>query len=295
MADEYIPKPHLKIWLDGKFVPVSEAKVSVYDHGLLYGDGVFEGIRVYNGRIFECDAHMERLYRSAAAIRLNIPYTREQLVKAMEESIVINKVRDGYIRLCVTRGVGTLGIHPFRTVGASVFIITDAIAMYEAKMYEEGMHIVTAATLRNHPAALSPQIKSLNYLNNIMAKIEAVDANCLEAVMLNPEGYIAECTGDNLFLVKHGVLKTPATHCGILIGITRDLILRLARKRGIPTEETTLTRTDLYMADEAFITGTGAEVCPVVSCDKRSIGDGKPGPITKQLMADFRQYAREGG
>jgi len=256
---------------------------------------VFEGIRVYNGRIFECDAHLERLYRCASAIRLKIPIPPADMRKAMLDAMAANNVRDGYIRLVVTRGVGTLGIHPFRTVGPSIFIIVDTIAMYEAEMYEKGMAIVTASTIRNHPAALSAQVKSLNYLNNIMAKIEAVDAGCLEAVMLNHEGYVAECTGDNIFIVKSGVVKTPAPHCGLLIGVTRGVILKLARKRAIPAEETILTRTDLYCADEAFITGTGAEVCPVVQIDRRPVGDGKPGPITKQLMADFRKYAREGG
>jgi branched-chain amino acid aminotransferase len=295
MADEYVPKPHLKIWLDGKMVPVADAKISVYDHGLLYGDGVFEGIRIYNSRIFECTAHMERLYRSAAAIRMKIPFDREALVQATRDCMRANEVVNGYVRMCVTRGVGSLGIHPFRTVRPSVFIIVDSIAMYEKEMYEKGMKIVTASTIRNHPAALSPMIKSMNYLNNILAKIEAVDAGCLEAVMLNHEGYVAECTGDNLFIVKDGVVRTPATHCGILVGVTRSVIIRLAKKAGLQVDETTLTKIDLYMADEAFITGTGAEVCPVVEIDKRPLGDGVPGPITKKLIEAFRAYTREGG
>lgn len=294
MADQYVPKPHLKIWLDGKLVPVAEARISVYDHGLLYGDGVFEGIRVYSGKVFECQAHLDRLFRSAKAIRLTIPWTRDDLRKAMYDTIETNKVTDGYIRMCVTRGVGTLGIHPFRTVAPSVFIICDAISMYDPEMYEKGMKIVTASTIRNHPAAVSPQIKSMNYLNNILAKIEAVDAGCLEAVMLNHMGYVSECTGDNIFLVHGGVLRTPGESLGILVGVTRGLIMMLARKRGVRVEEAVMTRTDLHLADEAFITGTGAEVCPVTEIDKRAVGDGRPGPITRQLIADFRAYIKAG-
>ncbi len=292
-ADQYTPPPTLKIWMNGKFVSTAEATVSVFDHGLLYGDGVFEGIRVYNGRIFECKAHVDRLYYCANAIRLTIPYSREEITKALHDTVKANNCTDGYIRLVVTRGPGTLGIHPFRTSGAVTFIIVDKIAMYLPEMYENGMAIVTASTIRNHPNAISPQIKSLNYLNNILAKIEAIDADCLEAVMLNHEGYVAECTGDNIFTVKGGRLRTPAPHCGLLLGITRGVIIKLAQKRGIPVEETTLTRTDLYMADEAFISGTGAEMVPVVEIDKRIVGTGKPGPITKQLMEEFRRYARE--
>ncbi|MCK6457988.1 MAG: branched-chain-amino-acid transaminase [Phycisphaerae bacterium] len=295
IADEYIPNPNLKIWLDGKLVPVQDAKISVYDHGLLYGDGIFEGIRVYNGRIFETKAHIDRFYLSAKGLRLDIPFTPAQLTDAMLETVKVNGVKEGYIRMVCTRGVGTLGIHPFRTVSPSVFIITDRIAMFSPEMYENGMAVITASTIRNHPNALSPQIKSLNYLNNILAKIEAIDAGCLEAVMLNHEGFVAECTGDNFFIVSRGRVRTPAPHCGLLLGVTRNLIIRLARKRNLPVDEAELTRFDIYAADEAFITGTGAEVCPVVEIDKRKIGDGKPGPITRQLIADFRQYIKEGG
>jgi branched-chain amino acid aminotransferase len=295
MGDEYTPNPRLKVWLNGKLVPVDQANVNVFDHGLLYGDGVFEGIRVYYGRIFECAAHMRRFELSMKAIRLELPWTTENLVRAMNDCIKANNITDnGYIRLVATRGVGTLGIHPFRCIGASVFIIADQIQMYDPIMYEKGMKVITASTTRNHPNALSPRIKSLNYLNNILAKIEAIDANCLEAVMLNPEGYVAECTGDNLFIVSNGKLRTPGPHSGILEGITRRLILRLAAKRGIPSEECTLTRQDLYFADEMFITGTGAECCPVVEIDKRIVGTGVPGPITKQLIADFRAHAKSG-
>ncbi len=295
MPQDYTPNPKLKIWMDGKLMPTADARVSVFSHGLLYGDGVFEGIRVYHGRIFECQAHMKRFVESLKAIRLEIPWTADDIVKAMNATMQANHIENGYIRLCALRGVGTLGIHPFRTMGATVFIIADAIQMYDAEMYEKGMKVITASTIRNHPNALSPRIKSLNYLNNILAKLEAIDAGCLEAVMLNHEGYVAECTGDNLFIVRNGRLQTPAPHCGLLEGITRGLILRLARKRNIPTDETTLTRQDLYFAEEAFITGTGAEVCPITEIDKRPVGDGRPGPITQQLMADFRDYAERGG
>lgn len=295
MPQDYTPNPKLKIWMDGKLVPTADARVSVFSHGLLYGDGVFEGIRVYHGRIFECQAHMKRFVESLKAIRLEIPWTADDIVKAMDATMQANHIENGYIRLCALRGVGTLGIHPFRTMGATVFIIADTIQMYDARMYETGMKVITASTIRNHPNALSPRIKSLNYLNNILAKLEAIDAGCLEAVMLNHEGYVAECTGDNLFIVRNGRLQTPAPHCGLLEGITRGLILRLARKRKIPTDETTLTRQDLYFAEEAFITGTGAEVCPITEIDKRPVGDGRPGPITQQLMADFRDYTERGG
>ncbi len=295
MAEEFTPDPNLKIWLDGKLVPTAEANVNVFSHGLLYGDGVFEGIRIYNKRIFACAAHMRRFERSLKAIRLEIPWTTEEVVSAMESTQRTNGIGDGYIRLCALRGVGTLGIHPFRTVGPTVFIITDRIQMYDPAMYTSGMKIITAATTRNHPNAMSPRIKSLNYLNNILAKLEALDAGCLEAVMLNHEGFVAECTGDNIFIVRDGRLQTPAPHCGILEGITRGIILRLARKRGIPAEETTLTRQDLYFADEMFIAGTGAEICPVTEIDKRPVDDGHPGPLTRQLMADFRSYVESGG
>lgn len=294
MSQDYTPNPNLKIWLDGKLVPTADAKISVFSHGLLYGDGAFEGIRAYNGRIFECKAHMDRFAASLKAIRLAIAWSMDQLVAAIKDTIKANNVTDGYIRLVAARGVGTLGIHPFRTMAAQVFIIVDKIQMFDPKMYEEGMDVIVASTIRNHPAALSPQIKSLNYLNNILAKIEAIDAGCLEAVMLNHEGYVGECTGDNIFLVQNGRLRTPATHCGLLGGVTRRLVLKFAAKRAIPTDECTLTRTDLYYADEAFITGTGAEICPIRSIDKRPLGEGKPGPISRQLIADFRAHIKSG-
>ncbi len=294
MAQEFAPNPNLKIWMDGKLVPTADAHVSVFSHGLLYGDGIFEGIRVYNGRIFECRAHMDRFARGLRAIRLEIPWSMDQIVDAMNDTIRANNTVDGYIRLVAARGPGTLGIHPFRCIAPNVFIICDKIQMYGPEMYENGMKVVTASSIRNHPNALSPQLKSLNYLNNILAKIEAIDAGCLEAVMFNHEGYVGECTGDNLFVVQDGRLRTPAPHCGLLNGVTRRLVLKMAQKRGIPTEETTLTRTDLYYADEMFITGTGAEVCPIIEIDNRPVGDGKPGPINKQLIADFRAHIKSG-
>lgn len=294
MADEYKPNPNLKIWLDGKLVPTAEANVNVFSHGLLYGDGIFEGIRIYNGRIFEVSAHMERFVKGLRAIRMPIDWSPREIVNAMEDTRRANNMDNGYIRLVAARGVGTLGIHPFRTMPPNVFIIASTIQMFDPEMYTKGMKVITASTMRNHPNALSPRLKSLNYMNNILAKLEAIDAGCLEAVMLNPEGFIAECTGDNIFMVRQGRVQTPAPHCGLLEGITRRLILKLAKKRGIPAEETTLTRQDLYFADEAFITGTGAEVCPVTECDKRPIGTGKPGPITKQLIEDFRAHIKSG-
>lgn len=289
---DYMPDPNLKIWLDGKLVPTADANVNVFSHGLLYGDGVFEGIRIYNGRIFECTAHMDRFMDSLKAIRMEIPYSRQQVIDAIMDTAKANNTSDGYVRLVAARGVGTLGIHPMRVGKPNVFIIVGKIQMYDPSMYEVGMKIITAATIRNHPNAMSPRIKSLNYLNNILAKFEAIDANCLEAVMLNHEGYVAECTGDNLFIVQRGVVRTPGTHSGLLEGVTRRLILHFAKKRGYPTEETTLTRQDLYFAEEMFITGTGAEVCPVTEIDKRPVGEGKPGPITRQLIADFRAHTR---
>jgi branched-chain amino acid aminotransferase len=294
MAQDFSPNPNLKIWLDGKLVPTADATVSVFSHGLLYGDGVFEGIRVYGGKIFECTAHMERFANSLRAIRMEIRWSMDQIVAAMKETIQANNTVDGYIRLVAARGPGTLGIHPFRCLPSQVFIICDKIQMFGPEMYEKGMKIITASTIRNHPNALSPQIKSLNYLNNIMAKIEAIDAGCLEAVMLNHEGYVAECTGDNLFAVQNGKLRTPATHCGLLGGVTRRLVLKMAQKRGITTDETTMTRADLYYSTELFITGTGAEICPVTELDNRIVGDGTPGPITRQLIADFRAHIKSG-
>jgi len=281
-----------KIWLNGKLVPPGEAAISVYDHGLLYGDGVFEGIRVYGGKIFKCATHLERLAESALSIRLKMPFTAAQLTDAMRETIKANNIVDGYIRLCVTRGVGSLGLNPLTCETPGVFIIADAITLYPKEMYENGMPIITSSVVRNHPASLSPRIKSMNYLPNILAKIEAIDAGVMEAVMLNPQGYVAECTGDNLFIVRpwegKAALLTPPLHAGILEGVTMNVVIELARKVGIEVIRMDLTKHDLYVADEMFLTGTAAEVIPVNKVDGRVIGDGTPGPVTRKLNQMFR-------
>jgi branched-chain amino acid aminotransferase len=282
----------LKVWIDGKYFEKDDAKISVYDHGLLYGDGVFEGIRVYNGKIFEVDAHLRRLFDSARAIRLTIPYTAAQLHAAIEETFRLNKFTDCYVRLVVTRGAGYLGLNPNKCPKPAVFIITDTIEMYPREMYENGMPVITASVIRNHPNALSPRVKSLNYLNNILARIEAADAGVPEAVMLNHDGNVAECTGDNIFIVKDGIVYTPTTHDGILEGITRKVILELCKKLGIPCIEMTLQRHDLYVADEFFLTGSGAEVVPVNKIDGRPVGNGVPGPVTRRLMKAFHDHVR---
>lgn len=283
----------LKVWIDGTLYDKDDAKLSVYDHGLLYGDGVFEGIRVYSGRIFECAAHIDRLYASAKAIRLNIPLSREQVRAAMEETVRVNNFRDCYIRLVVTRGTGYLGLNPTRCASPSVIVITDTIDMYPKEMYEKGMAVITATVIRNHPNALSPRIKSLNYLNNILAKIEAVDAGVPEAIMLNHEGNVAECTGDNIFIVRGGVVLTPGTADGILEGITRKVILDLCRQLDVPCFEKTLQRHDLYIADECFLTGSAAEVIPVTKIDGRTIAEGQPGQVTRRLIDAFHRHVRE--
>jgi branched-chain amino acid aminotransferase len=282
----------LKVWIDGTFYDQADAKISVYDHGLLYGDGIFEGIRVYNGKIFEADAHLSRLFDSAKAIRLTIPQTADQLKAAIEQTFRLNHFTDCYVRLVVTRGVGYLGLNPNKCPTPSVIIITDTIELYPKEMYEKGMAVITASVIRNHPNAISPRVKSLNYLNNILAKIEAADANVPEAVMLNHEGNVAECTADNIFIVKAGAVYTPTTHDGILEGITRKVILELCGKLGIPCLEKTLQRHDMYIADEFFLTGSGAEVVPVTKIDGRTIGHGTPGPITRRLMEAFHRHVR---
>ena len=281
----------LKIWLDGKLIDKDEAKVSVFDHGLLYGDGVFEGIRVYDGRIFEMEAHIKRLFESARAIRLKISYTNEELSNAMHETVQANGIVDGYIRLVVTRGVGTLGLNPFVCKNSCTFIIADKIQLYPEELYENGMKIISANTVRNHPLALSPQIKSLNYLNNILAKMEALDSNVMEAIMYNHEGFVAEATGDNVFIVKDDIVYTPPVESGSLEGITRQVVIKLAREEGFSVVETNLTKFDLYVCDEFFLTGTAAEVIGIVEIDGRVVGDGKPGPITTKLREKFFKYA----
>ena len=284
----------LKVWIDGKLLDKDDAKVSVYDHGLLYGDGVFEGIRAYSGRIHRLDVHLRRLYDSAKAIRLTIPISQETFAAAIAETVKANNLTDCYIRALVTRGPGYLGLNPNKCPKPSVIIIADTIEMYPKEVYERGMAVITASVIRNHPNALSPRIKSLNYLNNILAKIEAVDAGVAEAIMLNHEGNVAECTADNIFIVRDGIIYTPTTFDGILEGVTRDTILMLCGRMGIKGVEKTLTRHDLYVADECFITGTGAEVVPVTKIDGRMIGAGEPGPLTNRVMEAFHKFVREG-
>ena len=279
----------LQIYLAGKLVPQEQAVVSVFDHGLLYGDGVFEGIRVYGSKVFLEQEHIERLYESALSIRLQIPLTPEQMVQAVRETVAANKIVDGYVRLVVTRGAGTLGIDPQRTSDPQVIIIADTISLYPQELYDNGLKLITASTIRNHSAALSPRIKSLNYLNNSLAKIEGTDAGTVEALMLKQKGEVAECTGDNIFIVKNGVLKTPPPEAGILEGLTRNAVIRLAREAGITVQEVPMVRHDIFVADECFLTGTAAEVIAVVSLDGRVIGTGKPGPVTGDLLARFRR------
>ena len=281
----------MKIWLDGELVDEKDAKISVLDHGLLYGDGVFEGIRVYNGRVFELEAHIKRLYESAKVIRLNIPMSKDELVSATEKTVEANGVTDGYIRLVITRGIGTLGLNPFVCDNGVVFIIADNIQLYPEELYEKGMRVISAATVRNHPLAIPPQVKSLNYLNNIIAKIEALDSDVPEAVMYNHEGYVAEATGDNVFIARGGVIYTPPVQAGALEGITRSIVIRLAQQENIKVVEKNLTRFDLYVCDEFFLTGTAAEVIGIVEIDGRVIGDGKPGPFTRLLRKKFFEYA----
>jgi len=284
----------LKIHLGGKLVDQADAKISVFDHGLLYGDGVFEGIRVYGGRVFLHQQHIDRLYESAKAIRLTIPLKPAEMIAAVEETVKANNLSDGYVRLVVTRGAGSLGLDIRKTSNPQVIIIADSISLYPPETYTKGMNLVTASTIRNHPGALSARIKSLNYLNNILARIEGTDAGMVEALMLNHKGEVAECTGDNIFIVKQGVVRTPSPDAGILEGITRNAVMGLAREAGLRVEECSLTRHDLYIADEMFLTGTAAEVVAVVSLDGRAIGSGQPGPITRDLLERFRQLTRSG-
>ncbi len=282
----------LKIYIDGKLYDKEDAKVSVYDHGLLYGDGVFEGIRSYAGKVFRLEEHLDRLWESAKAILLEIPMTKEAMAKAVVDTLAVNNITDGYIRLLVTRGVGTLGLDPNKCPKPSIIIITDSIALYPAEMYEKGLEIITSSVPRVPPAALSPRVKSMNYLNNILAKIEAIRAGCVEALMLNHKGEVAECTGDNIFIIRKGKIYTPPLDAGILEGITRNTVIELACKLGYELKETTLTRHDVYIADEFFLTGSAAEVIPVVKIDGRVIGDGKPGPITRRLKEEFHKLVR---
>jgi len=281
------------IFINDRLVPEAEARISVFDHGLLYGDGVFEGLRSYAGRVFRLDAHLDRLWASARAICLEIPLAKEAMAQAVIDTLAANGLEDGYIRLIVTRGAGTLGLDPNRCSNPQVIIIADTISLYPQEFYEQGLRIVTAATQRIQSAALSPRIKSLNYLNNIMAKLEGLRAGCVEALMLNHKGEVAECTGDNVFVVRSGRLLTPPPDAGILEGITRNAVMELAHAAGIDCREATLTRHDLYTADECFLTGTAAEVIPVVDIDGRTIGNGVPGPVTSRLKDDFHVLVRQ--
>ena len=281
----------LKIWLDGRLVDEKDAKISVFDHGLLYGDGVFEGIRVYNSKVFELETHIRRLFDSAKAIRLEIALSQSKLISAIEKTVEANGIIDGYIRLLVTRGIGTLGLNPFICENSSIIIIADNIQLYPEELYEKGMKIISATTVRNHPLAIPPQVKSMNYLNNILAKIEALDNDVPEAIMYNHEGYVAEATGDNIFIVRDGVIYTPSVEAGSLEGITRGVVISLAMEEKLEVIEKNLTRYDLYICNEFFLTGTAAEVIGIVEIDGRIIGNGKPGPVTKLLRKNFFEYA----
>lgn len=285
----------LEVYLDGRWYPKSEAKVSVFDHGLLYGDGVFEGIRSYNGLVFKLKEHLDRLYESAHTLMLKIPMDRKEMIQVMIETLRRNRLKDAYIRVVVTRGVGDLGLDPEKCKRPTVFVITDKIVLYPDPLYKNGLEIITVPTVRNFPEAVNPAIKSLNYLNNIMAKIEATHSGYKEALLLNHQGYVAECTGDNVFLVKNGTLLTPPTYVGALKGITRGAILEIAERRKIPIEERVLTRHDLFNGDEVFLTGTAAEIIPVVKIDGRTIGIGQPGPLTRSLLKAFHELTKKDG
>ncbi|ADI02906.1 MAG TPA: branched-chain-amino-acid transaminase [Syntrophothermus lipocalidus] len=285
----------LLIYLNGSFVPEEEAKVSVFDHGFLYGDGVFEGIRAYHGKVFRLREHIDRLYDSAKAINLEIPLTKDEMIEVVCETCRRNNLTDAYIRLVVSRGAGDLGLDPRKCPRPTVVNIASSITLYPEELYQTGLTVITVPTRRNIPEGVNPRIKSLNYLNNIMAKIEANIAGVPEAVLLNQEGFVAECTGDNIFIVKNGVLKTPPPYAGILEGVTRNAVIELAQKRGIPVAEVMLPRYDLFTADECFLTGTAAELIPVTKVDDRVIGNGKPGPIFLQLLEDFHELVKVDG
>jgi branched-chain amino acid aminotransferase len=285
----------MKIYLDGQFYDKENAKISVFDHGLLYGDGVFEGIRFYNGRVFRLEEHIERLFCSAQAICLTIPLDRASMTEAVLETIRQNDLRDGYVRLVVTRGSGDLGLNPALCPKATVFIIASKITLYPEEMYRDGLTVATCATRRIPHGALSPMVKSLNYLNNVLAKIEAQQSGAGEGLMLNEQGYVAECTGDNIFIVKNGAILTPPISSGALAGITREVVFEMAEEAGIAISEPEMTRYDIYTADECFLTGTAAEIIAVVKLDTRVIGSGKPGPITARLTGSFNQLTATTG
>jgi branched-chain amino acid aminotransferase len=281
-----------QIYINGTFYPKSEAKISVFDHGLLYGDGVFEGIRSYHGQVFLCREHIDRLYEGAHCLRITIPYTKNEMRDILYDCLKKNGVTDAYFRLVITRGIGDLGLSPSKCADkGTVICICASISLYPESLYQEGLSIITTAVPRSHPETLNPRVKSLNYLPNIMANIEASNAKAGEAVMLNHRGEVSECTGDNIFIVKNGVLKTPPPSAVLLEGCTRNQVLRLAKEAGIPAEQPTLARYDLYTADECFLTGTAAELIPAVSIDGRAIGTGKPGPMTADMLKRFRAFA----
>ena len=285
----------MKIYINGEMHDKEDAKISVFDHGLLYGDGVFEGIRAYNGRVFTLDEHIDRLYDSAKAINLDIGIDREQMIRDTIETCRVNEISDGYIRLVVTRGVGTLGLNPYLCESAQIIIIAAKIQLYPPELYEKGLRLVTVGTMRNSSEAVNPRIKSLNYLNNILAKIEALNSGVMECIMLNSAGQVAEASGDNIFIVKGNVVKTPPVWCGALKGVTRDVVIKIARENGYLVEEDVLSRYDLYTADEVFLTGTAAEIIGAVEIDKRVIGDGYPGTVTRLLEAAYKKYVSESG
>ncbi len=282
-----------KVYINGKLYPKDEAKISVFDHGLLYGDGVFEGIRCYNGNIFKLSEHIDRLYDSAKAISMEIQLTRDELKDAVINTLKANNLKDSYIRLIVTRGVGKLGLNPFLCEESQVIIITDFIQLYSKELYEKGLDAIIVPTIRNHSDALNPNVKSLNYLNNILAKIECINAGATEGIMLNKDGYVAEGTGDNIFIVKDNGIITPPTTAGILIGITRNVVIELANEAGMTVKEEQLTRDDLYNADECFLTGTAAEIIPVVNLDGRKIASGRPGKITFSLLKKYQELTTQ--
>ena len=285
----------MKVYINGKFYEKDEAKVSVFDHGFLYGDGIFEGIRLYSGNVFRLPVHINRLFKSAKAIMLDLPWSKQEIMDAVCEACRVNGLKDGYIRLVVSRGKGKLGISPFTCSDPQLIIIADEITLYPKELYENGLKAITVPTRRNSPAALPPMVKSLNYLNNILAKIEAKNLGYEECVLLNNEGNIAECSGDNIFIVSEGVLYTPPCSTSSLIGVTRRSVIEIAKELGVPFEEKVLTRFDVWTADECFLTGTAARLIPLVELDSRVIGDGKPGPVTKKLSERYLQRATQDG
>ena len=285
----------LKVYINGEYFEKKDAKISVFDHGLLYGDGVFEGIRSYNRLVFKLEEHIDRLYESAHGIMMKISISKKDMEKAVIDTLKSNNLDDAYIRLIVTRGIGDLGLDPRKCKNASIIIIADKIQLYPEKLYKEGLSIITVPTPRNIPEALNPQIKSLNYLNNILAKIEAINSGYEEAIMFTASGYVAECTGDNIFIIKDNALVTPPAYLGILKGITRSAVMEIGKGIGLDVKEDVLTRHNLFTADECFLTGTAAEIIPVVSIEKRIIGSGKPGKTTLKLMKEFREWTKKDG